>query len=506
MATVTLLPSGSHPEYRGLSFWMDRVIKELENVRSSPDTDAVHDLRVAIRRCRSVAAVMEEVDPDPAWPAMRKVARKLFRGLGALRDAQVMDKWVKELAPETDPVRTHLQAAFDSNEPKLRENAFRVASKFDQKSWKRLERTLRQRSRLVPIGSLAAECLALERFESARELHAKALRTEKSKPWHAVRIGLKRFRYTVESLLPEHHAAWSDNLKRLQDMLGEIHDLDVLAEVVKKSDFHETEDSLKLWQEIIERERQERIETYRQLTLGKTSLWNIWRSGLPTNGRVEAASLARLRATARAVDPHVRRTSQVSRVAVALFDAFKRANSAPAFSDATLHRVLLAAARLHSVGDADAHKSPQKAARKFLLGLAIPPGWNNEDWELLALAVRYHRGAEPRAKDGPLSRLSAERQNSVRALAGVLRLARSLRKCGVATGAGLRAEKSTDAIVLRVPGLADDVETAARLAAGKHLLEEYLRMPLIVKAAAKPEKVVPLTPRQVPEFSVLASD
>ena len=197
MATVTPLSSGSHLEYRGLSFWMDRVIKELENVRSSPDADAVHDLRVAIRRCRSVAAVMEEVDPDPAWPAMRKVARKLFRGLGALRDAQVMNDWVKKLAPETDPVRAHLQAAFESNEPNLRENALRLAAKFDQKSWKRLERTLRQRSRLVPIGSLAAECLALERFESARELHAKALRTEKSKPWHALRIGLKRFRYTV---------------------------------------------------------------------------------------------------------------------------------------------------------------------------------------------------------------------------------------------------------------------------------------------------------------------
>src|SRR5213076_384690 len=84
--SVTPLPSGSHPEHRGLSFWMDRVINELENVRSSPDPDAIHDLRVAIRRCRSVAAAMEEVDPDPAWPAMRKLQRKLFRGLGALRD------------------------------------------------------------------------------------------------------------------------------------------------------------------------------------------------------------------------------------------------------------------------------------------------------------------------------------------------------------------------------------------------------------------------------------
>jgi len=506
MATVTALPSGARPEHRGLSFWMDRVIKELENVCSSPDADAVHDLRVAIRRCRSVAAVMEEVDPDPAWPAVRKVARKLFRGLGALRDAQVMDEWVKKLAPESDPVRIHLQTSFESSEPNLRESALRVAAKFDQKSWKRLGRTLCHRSRLVPIGSLAAECLALERFENAKELHAKALRTEKPKPWHALRIGLKRFRYTVESLLPEHHTAWSDNLKRLQDILGEIHDLDVLAEAVKKSDSVETEDALKLWQEIIGRERHERIETYRQLTLGKTSFWNIWRSGLPTNGRIEAASLARLRATARAVDPHVGRTSQVSRIAVALFDAFKRAGSASAFSDASLHRVLLAAARLHGVGDADTSKAPQKAARKFLLGLTIPPGWSNQDWEFLVLAVRYHRGAEPRENNGPFSKLSPDQQNRVRALAGVLRLARALRKCGVANGAGLRAEKSAEAIVLRVPGMTDDLESAARLATGKHLLEDYLRMPLLLKAVAKPEKVVLLAPRQVPELSVLASD
>ncbi|HKV64343.1 MAG TPA: CHAD domain-containing protein [Candidatus Acidoferrum sp.] len=506
MATVTALPSGARPEHRGLSFWMDRVIKELEHVRSTPDADAVHDLRVAIRRCRSVAAVMEEVDPDPAWTAMRKIARKLFRGLGALRDAQVMDEWVKRLAPETDPVRSHLQASFESSAPNLRENALRVAAKFDQKSWKRLERTLGHRSRLVPVGSLAAECLALERFENVKELHAKALRTEKPKPWHALRIGLKRFRYTIESLLPEHYNSWSDNLKRVQDILGEIHDLDVLAELVRKSDYLETEDSLKLWQEIIESERHERIETYRQLTLGKTSLWNIWRSGLPTNGRIEAAALARLRATARAVDPHVRRTSQVSRVAVALFDALKRADCAPAFSDASLRRILLAAARLHGVGDAHAEKSPQKAARRFLLDLTLPPGWNNEEWELLALAVRYHRGTEPHEEDGPFSELSAERQKSVRALAGVLRLARALRKCGAANGAGIRAEKSTDAIVLRVPGLTDDVETASRLAAGKHLLEEYLGTPLIVKAAVKPEKVVALTPRPAPEISLLASD
>ena len=113
-----------------------------------------------------------------------KFARKLFHSLGALRDAQVMQDWVKGLAPETDSVRAHIQATFESRIAELREAALRAAGKFDEKAWSRLDRALRQRSRFVPAGSLAAECLALERFESARELHAKALRTEKSRPWH----------------------------------------------------------------------------------------------------------------------------------------------------------------------------------------------------------------------------------------------------------------------------------------------------------------------------------
>lgn len=505
MATVTPLTSGTRPEHRVLSFWMDRVLAELENVRSSPQVDAVHDLRVAIRRCRSLAAVLEEVDPDPAWRAMRKLARKLFRSLGALRDAQVMGDWVKKLAPGTDPVRAHLQATFESRMASFRQAALRAAGKFDEKAWRRFERTLRQRSQIVPVESLAAECLALERFESARELHAKALRTEKPKPWHALRIGLKRFRYTVEGLLPEHYAGWSENLKRVQDLLGEVHDLDVLTATIERSDSADTEDSRRSWEETLERERHERIETYRQLTLGKTSLWNEWRSGLPTNGRVEAAAMARLRATARAADPRPRRTSQISRVAVALFDALRRTDSAPTFADPGFRRILLAAARLQGVGGAVLEESPQKSAHKFLLRLALPPGWTNEEWELLAAAVRYHRGAEPKAKSGVFSRFSIEQQGKIRALAGVLRFARSLRKCGVESGAGIRAEKSSDAVILRVPSLTDTVDTAARLAAGKHLLEDYLQYPLIVKPAAKPDKIVTLPARPVPEFSV-ASD
>src|SRR5437868_8426719 len=113
MATATALP-GAPAEHRGLTHWMERVLKELNNLRQSPGKDAVHDLRVAIRRCRSVGAVMREVDPDPAWHELRRLPKKLFRKLGELRDTQIMDQWVKEHGAENDKVRALLHEAFQA--------------------------------------------------------------------------------------------------------------------------------------------------------------------------------------------------------------------------------------------------------------------------------------------------------------------------------------------------------------------------------------------------------
>ncbi len=478
---------GARPEHRGLSHWMNRVLEELGDLRSSPDPDTVHDLRVSIRRCRSLAAVMAEVDPDTAWQEMRKVARKLFRGLGALRDAQVLEEWIKKLGSENDPLGAQLLASLESDEKRRTEDALRVAAKFDEKEWNSLGQTLRKRVRLIPVGGLAAECLVLERFEEAKELHSRALRTEKSKPWHGLRIGIKRFRYTLESLLPEQYATWSENLKRLQDLLGEIHDLDVLSETLIETKVSAPSESQQQWQEKITRERQERIETYRQLTLGKTSLWHEWRHNLPHGKHLEAAATARLRATARATDSHSRRTALVSRIAVRIFEVLRRVDAAAVFHDASMRRLMQAAARLHGVRTVGDHTLSPKAVRKFLLTRTVPPNWTSEEWDLMAWAVRFHRGPEPKQKNG-FTKLNEDQQSAVRAMAGVLRLARALRKSGIESAVGLRCEKSDDAVILSVPGLIDTVEIAARLAVAKHLLESVLEKPLILKTVPKPEK------------------
>jgi CHAD domain-containing protein len=503
-AAITASPRA---ERRELSESMDKVRAELDKVRSNPDPDNVHDLRVAIRRCRSVAVVFEEVDPDAAWPEMRKTAKKLFAALGALRDAHVMEDWVKKLTPASDPVRVQTHSAFETEEPELRTEVLRVAGKFDEKEWRGLQRRLRQRVRALPVSGLAAECLAWERFEEIKQLHAQALRTKKAKPWHALRIGLKKLRYTVETLLPEHHAAWSENLKRLQDLLGDIHDLDVLSERVKAEGAVDGT-ARKSWKQIVQRERAKRVQTYRQLTLGKTSIWNKWRHALPHGERLEAAALARLQATARAAQSSPRNAARVARISMRIFELLRRAKVLQAvFGDANVQRNLRAAALLHAVGRYQKH--PRKAARKFLLGLKVPPRWTREDWELVAWAVRFHRGAEPTMNDGKFAKLSASQQENVRVLAGVVRLGRALHKSGVESPTGFKIENSADAITLLIPELADNLEIAARLAAGKHLLETVLGKPLVVRAADKAGKLVELpesTPRGVLYAVAGASD
>src|SRR5712664_1923127 len=177
MATASPIP-GNPPEHRGLTHWMQRVPKELGVLQNAPDKDAVHDLRVAIRRCRSVASVMKEVDPDPAWHQMRRLPKKLFRKLGELRDTQIMDEWVAEHGAENDKLRIALHSFFQESEPKLLQESLRLGGKFDVKSWVRLEHKLRKRICLVPAGSLAAQCLAVERLNEAKELHSRALKAD----------------------------------------------------------------------------------------------------------------------------------------------------------------------------------------------------------------------------------------------------------------------------------------------------------------------------------------
>ena len=57
---------------------MTRVLEECEHSAADFSADPVHDLRVAIRRCRSMADGMIAMDPDPDWKAMQANPRYGF--------------------------------------------------------------------------------------------------------------------------------------------------------------------------------------------------------------------------------------------------------------------------------------------------------------------------------------------------------------------------------------------------------------------------------------------
>jgi len=505
MATPTPV-SAFEPEHRDLAHWMERVLKEMEFLQRGPEKDAVHDLRVAIRRCRSIAAVITEIDPSPAWHEMRSLPKKLFRKLGELRDTQIMDEWVADHGAENDKLRIALHTFFQEREPKLRQEALRLADKFDANSWQRLQGKLRKRVRLVPPESLAARCLAVERLDEAKKMHAKALRADKPDSWHALRIALKKFRYTVESLLPQEYESWSPNLKQLQDLLGEVHDLDVLRVIIKQKAIGQAAELQAEWDRTIERQRSACLQEYRELATGSNSVWHDWQQGLPRQKKLQAAAVARLRATARATDAHPRRTMHISRLSMALFDALRHAHSAPIFDDPDMRRILRAAARLCGVRVKGSSQPPQKAVRRFLLQRPIPPSWTRKQWELLACTIRYHRGPEPATTSRAFARLSEDERNNVRALAGVIRLARGLRKCKIEKHDAVRAEKTAAAVLLHVPELVDSAANASVLASAKHLLDTYLLKPLIPKPAEPPQLLtMPSTIFSEPPFAA-ASD
>jgi len=492
MAAVIPLPAKA-AETKGLLYWMERVLEERERAMTSPNEEAVHDLRVALRRCRSLASVFEEVDPHPAWRALRKTSKKLFRSLGVIRDAQVQEAWTLKLAGAEDALRGQILYALKARRLRQERDAKKSAAKFDEKYWVRLARELRPRVRMLSADGDAALCLALERHSEAAELHRRALRTEKMKPWHELRIGIKHFRYTMENLLPKLHGAWASDLKRLQDLLGDVHDLDVLAETVRATAADST--SVTKWQETIARERNERIETYRQLTLGTTSLWNQWRAGLPTNGRVAEVAEARLRVTARAANPNFSKTASEGRLAKKIYRELQRAQFAPAVKQRELEVIVRAAAMLHGIEPEGTRKAANKDARRFLAELPPPPGWSLEDWQLLALIVRYHRGATPSSDSGKFAKLEGAQQSKLLVIAGVLRVARALRKTGVQPAAKIRVETKTDSVALFVEGFLEGQPVPKGFAVGKQMLESASGKTIAVRGF---EKLAPMLPLEFP--------
>jgi CHAD domain-containing protein len=291
MAHSSPITTGISAKRIGLEAWMDRVLEQADRVRHDWDPEAVHDLRVALRRCRTMAEALSEVNPGPGWRRLKKASRDIFHKLGILRDTQVERDWVRKLSAPGDPIRRLMLRALSQQERQDREGARRALDRFDRKDWRKWSRKLSSRAQFFPLESVVFQRLALTSLNDAVELYQQARKGRSRIAWHRLRIGIKRFRYIVENFLPQRYEVWGEDMKRFQDLLGEVHDLDVLRIQIRRHGAGLDPAAVTEWLERIEGARRARLDELRSKISDKEFLWLAWRAGLQGGNSLKTVSL-----------------------------------------------------------------------------------------------------------------------------------------------------------------------------------------------------------------------
>jgi CHAD domain-containing protein len=463
----------------GLAYWAERVLEECDKASHDFAADPVHDLRVAIRRCRSIADGFLSVDPDPAWRQMKKLGKGLFSSLGELRDTQVMMEWVAKLSITDDPLWQILLDSLQQKEAALKLVAKQAVDDFDRKRWMALSTRLAERATRVPLDGPVFQYLALERWHDAYELHRTALRNRSAVAYHQLRIGIKRFRYTVENFLLEFHRRWSRDLRDLQDTLGEVHDFDVLWAMVRAHAEVGLEERA-LWQQTISDERQKRIAHYRKKMLGRESLWQKWCAELPAGEALARAAVEKMRTWAAFLDPDDKHAQLVTTLALQIYDGLVGEGVMPPSEQS--RRVLEAAAVMHDVGRSKDGGGHRKRGYRMIRKLKPPVGWNEEYLQCVAIVAHHHRGGLPPSNHPIFAGLPAQRRVELMPLAGVLRLANALDDQHDQRVSRAAVGRRNGLLTIFAQGLTSAVSPfGEQLARSRYLLETCLKMPIMIR-------------------------
>lgn len=210
-----------------------RVASRWQGALDDDDPEEVHALRASLRKVKSALWMLGDGGRDPAVRALDDWARALSPLTGALRDLDVALaslSGLKLAAVALSPARARLLAARglarDAMFAHLRSDEARAGLRSAASAAPRLDEPRGS------MGRVASEALegALHRVERALEgdLH-------EAEGYHRVRRRARRVRDVIdvgEGALRKGERAWRERLKPVQAQLGELHDADVLTELL----------------------------------------------------------------------------------------------------------------------------------------------------------------------------------------------------------------------------------------------------------------------------------
>lgn len=224
---------------------LQNVAREIDGVRSTDDIECIHDMRVATRRMRSALTLFEKYLPGKSWKKWNKQMRRVTRALGTARDTDVQMDFLQEFLDGITELR--YRAGVKRLLLRLkqrRENAQgKVVTAMDQLE---LSGVLEDMGRTLRRARVQARMNHVEenssyvyqqayltislRLEDMLAYETYVMQPERMEELHAMRITAKRLRYTMEVFQPLYDGTLKESLKvvkKVQTLLGDIHDCDV---------------------------------------------------------------------------------------------------------------------------------------------------------------------------------------------------------------------------------------------------------------------------------------
>lgn len=195
------------------------------------DAEALHDLRVAMRRMHSLFTCFTPCFSNET--TLPKRLRAALKSTNGARDLEVMLALLEKLQLELPWLQQQWQKQLEEEYQRLREQL--------PPAWQALSAELKAPSELF-VSSLPEETLGAYAAGLVAEEKKKLLRRSKllGKKWdeqraHKLRIHGKRVRYLLEPFVAEsEHAATAVNqIKQFQDLLGDYHDIVVLRQKLR---------------------------------------------------------------------------------------------------------------------------------------------------------------------------------------------------------------------------------------------------------------------------------
>lgn len=221
-----------------------QLAKQLAGVRAAEDTEFVHRARVATRRLRAALRMFDECFSAKDVRRWRKAIRRITSSLGGARDRDVQIESLCGMlsalnVPACFPGVARVLASWERDRERRQRQVVKAVDRIEAdgtlRDMRRAAMKILKQSDPLPNPPAVETCVRIEHYISRRVDallgHQESLGNPEDRlEHHAMRIALKRVRYSVEISRPLYPGRLDVSLatiKRLQTLLGEVHDCDV---------------------------------------------------------------------------------------------------------------------------------------------------------------------------------------------------------------------------------------------------------------------------------------